>query len=267
MNYSQQLVVVEGLSIPSNTETRMDCPFCLGRNTFSVKTIDGTLSWYCFRASCEAKGKKRKEKNMNDVNAVFNKSNLKKIFYVPDSFKSIYSNAKAVEYLKQNNVIKSMLEGKAEVQYDVRQERIVFLIKNNDKVVGAVGRALSSEIYPKWFMYGDKEIPFVIKGGSSRYNKLHGNNLIIVEDCASACAVSFLLSSMALLGTDFADEYIKYIKDYDKVIIALDRDATTKSFEIVSRLRFNGVDTKVLILENDLKYLNEEEIVHKIYGK
>ena len=62
MNYKQQLAVVEGLFIPSDTQIRMDCPFCNGRNTFSVDTTEGNLNWYCFHASCSAKGKKEGEK-------------------------------------------------------------------------------------------------------------------------------------------------------------------------------------------------------------
>ena len=71
MNYKQQLAVVEGLSLQSDIQTRMDCPFCNGRNTFSVDTTEGNLNWYCFHASCSAKGKKQGEKNMQYVKRVF----------------------------------------------------------------------------------------------------------------------------------------------------------------------------------------------------
>ena len=71
MNYKLQLAVVEGLSLQSDIQTRMDCPFCNGRNTFSVDTTEGNLNWYCFHASCSAKGKKQGEKNMQYVERVF----------------------------------------------------------------------------------------------------------------------------------------------------------------------------------------------------
>ena len=48
MNYKQQLAVIEGLSLPSDTQTRMDCPFCSGKNTLSVDTTENKISWYCF---------------------------------------------------------------------------------------------------------------------------------------------------------------------------------------------------------------------------
>ena len=98
MNYKQQLAVVEGLFIPSDTQIRMDCPFCNGRNTFSVDTTEGNLNWYCFHASCSAKGKKQGEKNMQYVERVFHGNQELHIedvnFKIPDSFQSIYSNEK-----------------------------------------------------------------------------------------------------------------------------------------------------------------------------
>ena len=38
----------------------------------------------------------------------------------------------------------------------------MFLVKNriSHKIVGAVGRALTKEDFPKWFMYGNKDVPF-----------------------------------------------------------------------------------------------------------
>ena len=98
MNYQQQLAVVQGLSVQADTQIRMDCPFCNGRNTFSVDTTEGSLSWYCFHASCSAKGKKQGEKNMQYVERVFHGNKGLHIedvnFRIPDSFQSIYSNEK-----------------------------------------------------------------------------------------------------------------------------------------------------------------------------
>ena len=110
MNYRQQLEVIKGLSIPPDTQTRMDCPFCNGRNTLSIDTTENKLGWYCFHASCNAKGKQEGEKNMQYVERVFhgNKSlHIEDIeFKIPDSFQSIYSNEKAMRWLSNNNLMK-----------------------------------------------------------------------------------------------------------------------------------------------------------------
>ena len=96
MNYQQQLAVVQGLSVQSDTQVRMDCPFCNGKNTFLIDTTEGNLGWYCFHASCSAKGKKQGEKNMQYVERVFHGNKGLHIedinFQIPDSFQSIYSN-------------------------------------------------------------------------------------------------------------------------------------------------------------------------------
>jgi DNA primase len=135
--------------------------------------------------------------------------------------------------------------------YDVKQHRIVFLIKEKEKVKGAIGRGLNSQIYPKWYIYGDKTYPFIC--GDSDIG-------ILVEDCASACAVSHVYSGIALMGTSLPDSFIPILKKkFKKIIVALDRDATTKSFDISNQLRYY-VESEVKILEDDLKYYDEETI-------
>ena len=93
MNYQQQLAVIQGLSVQADTQIRMDCPFCSGKNTLSVDTTDNSLSWYCFHASCNAKGKYQGEKNMQYVEKVFHGNKDLHIedreFQIPDSFQSI----------------------------------------------------------------------------------------------------------------------------------------------------------------------------------
>ena len=144
-----------------------------------------------------------------------------------------------------------MSTGRAKLYYDPRQQRIVFIIRRKDNgIVGAVGRGLSSSVYPKWFLYGDKSYPFVC-GTSDR--------AILVEDCASACAVSSIMTGVALLGTSLPDDYIPVLKEFKKVTVALDRDATSKAFDINQKLCYY-VRSQVKILEEDLKYYDTDQI-------
>ena len=86
------------------------------------------------------------------------------------------------------------------------------------------------------------------------------NQAILVEDCASACAVSHVYSGIALMGTSLPDSFIPILKKkFKKIIVALDRDATTKAFDISNQLRYY-VESEVKILEDDLKYYDEETI-------
>ena len=100
-------------------------------------------------------------------------------------------------------------------------------------------------------MYGGKTYPFIC--GDS-------DTAILVEDCASACAVSGVYTGVALMGTSLPESYIPIIKKkFKKVIVALDRDATTKSFDISEKLKYY-IPTEVRILDDDLKYFDEQKI-------
>ena len=100
-------------------------------------------------------------------------------------------------------------------------------------------------------MYGNKNYPFIC--GDSDIG-------VLVEDCASACAVSHIYSGIALMGTSLTDSYIPVLKKkFKKIIVALDRDATIKAFDISNQLRY-FIETEVKILEDDLKYYNEKKL-------
>lgn len=259
MNYQQQLEVVQNLLIQYDSEIRIDCPFCSHKNTFVVKNDDGTLYWYCFHASCSAKGKQENKLSMQKVYKTFNTEEVKESdkFILPDSFKSIHSNTKALDYLHKNNCWEAMSWGRAEFRYDVRQDRVVFLIKDYDNTRGAIGRGLNSRVYPKWYIYGSKDYPFICG---------QGEDVVLVEDCASACAVSNVMVGMALMGTSYQDKFTPHIPKYRNLYVALDRDATKKSYDIANYLRSIGFDNvKVKMLEDDLKYYSTDKIRKVFY--
>jgi|TARA_R100000406_G_scaffold37778_1_gene25108 hypothetical protein len=265
LNYKQQLAVVEGLFVPPDSQIRMDCPFCKNKNTLSVDTTENKLSWYCFHASCSAKGKKDGEKNMDYVVKVFTGSgsfcNQSNEFETPDSFQSIFSNKKAMNYLHKNNCWEAWAWHRAEIKYDVKQDRVVFLVRNrhSNKIVGAVGRGLNKNVYPKWFMYGNKDVPF--KSGNC-------DDAVIVEDCPSACAVSNILTGIAIMGTSLKEVHKSHLRPYKNLYICLDRDATTKAYDMAKDLRSSGFDNVIVKpLTDDLKYYNTDEIKEMFYDR
>ena len=220
MNFSQQLSLIKTLVPSGEVNTRMDCPFCSGTNTLTIKRENADLFWYCFHASCSVKGKHVGEMTMEQIyETVVMKEKEKakeKDFIIPKSFVSVFSTDKCTNYLKKHHCMESY-----------------------------------SEVYPKWFMYGSKTYPFIC--GSS-------DTAVLVEDCASACAVSEVHTGVALMGTSLPDSYIPVLKKkFKKVIVALDRDATTKAFDISNQLRYY-MDTEVKILEDDLKYFDKPQI-------
>ena len=180
---------------------------------------------------------------------------------VADAFKIVHANNKALQYLHENNCWEACMWGRAGIKYDVKQDRVVFLVKNPDtnKYAGAIGRGLSSKVYPKWYMYGNKDIPF--KCGEC-------NDAVIVEDCPSACAVSNILTGIAIMGTKLKEVQKSHLKPYKDLYICLDRDATTKAYDMAKDLRSSGFENVIVKpLEDDLKYYNTEQIREIFYDR
>jgi len=268
MDYKYQMKIINGMAVQPNTDVRIDCPFCFHSNTFTLKNIDGKIMWNCFHASCNAKGKISRDMSPEELKKFLSseelslqnkmKSNNKIKWNPPDYFTSVYSCNRALNYVKNNNCLDAMQKGLAKIMYDPRRDRVVFLIKEQNKVINAIGRAITSDNYPKWYVYGKKSNPFVC--GNHR-------DAVLVEDCASACAVSNVITGIALLGTSLPEEYIPYLKKYNKVLIAFDRDATVKALDLSSRLCYNVSNVQVILLEDDLKYFDENKIREILYEK
>ena len=65
-------------------------------------------------------------------------------------------------------------------------------------------------------------------------------------------SISNLAVGISLMGTSLLDEHIDVIKQFKKVYIALDKDATGKAILMMKKLR-NYVPTKLIVLNKDLK--------------
>lgn len=252
MNYAWLKTFVEDLAIQPNGRLRMDCPVCTKKNTFSV-TDDGFSRMYnCFYANCDAKGSTKLRLTKTNSRVAFRNPNnmVTKMgdikFELPTNFVPLTRSDKAVRYAHTVNSYSAYTEGRVTLLYDVRQDRVVFVVKHNRKTVDAVGRSLGDK-KPKWYRYGKSHYPFVCG---------HSSKAFIVEDCASACSISDITTGIALLGTDMLPQHLDIIKKYDKIIVALDKDATSKACTIARQLS-QHVDTQVAFLQDDLKNLKD----------
>jgi len=244
---------VESLSIPPHGRFRSDCPLCGKPNTFSVTDNNFERLWYCFHADCNTKGATGVSLTKDNSSQAFVKRQIKQEvtkvdFVVPDTFVSLSRNIHAENYVKKVQSYDAYLDGLADIRYDFQRDRVVYLVKEADKVIDATGRALSNS-KPKWLRYGTSKMPFVC--GLT-------DNLFVVEDCPSACSVSNIVTGMALMGTSLLDSHIQVIQNYKKIFVALDKDATRKAVDIVRHLS-NYVPTKLVVLKKDLKNMEREE--------
>ena len=239
---------VGNLHIVHNGRYRGDCPLCGRVNTFSVTDTGFERLWYCFHADCHAKGSTGVQLTKENSKVAFKEkitsTETNDEFEIPDTFVSLSRSKQAEEYVKSVGSYEAYLSGLADIRYDLQQDRVVYLVKSlsNGRVVDATGRSLTDR-KPKWRRYGNSKYPFVC--GESRY-------VCIVEDCPSACSVSNSVKGLAIMGTTLLDEHVDVIKQFKKVYIALDKDATGKAILMMKKLR-NYVPTKMIVLNKDLK--------------
>ena len=253
MDYRYQLNKIQELNVGLGQSYRGDCVFCLNRNTLSVRHENGRLVWNCFHANCTAKGMTDSELRAEDLDKFINPSKTEpsKEFVIPKHFVTVFGNNKAREYLESFGIS----DTEARLMYDVKQNRLVFLVEDNGMVVGAVGRMLHpySNTAPKWYKYGTPPVPFIV--GTNKYVGF------IVEDCISACKVALAgFTGIALMGTSIPDNFVSPIVDrIDRAFICLDRDATEKSFKLRDCLS-HVIPTQIKMIDKDLKWLSVEEL-------
>ena len=247
---------VEGLDIVPNTKYRSDCPVCAKKNTFSVTDNGTQRMWFCFHADCNVSGRTGVTLSRMSASTVFERSaivapssRISNTYEIPDTFVSVSRRVEAESYLRKVGAYDAYLSGAADIRYDVRMNRVVFLIQDGRKVVDAAGRSLDGR-GPKWYRYGSSRSPFVSSAGTSV--------ACVVEDCASACSVCGVVSGVALLGTNLLTEHIEVLKQYDRVFVALDKDATDKAITMVRTLH-SHVPTRLMVLHTDLKNMEKDE--------
>lgn len=244
---------VESLDIPALGRYRSDCPVCGKSNTFSV-TDDGLQRlWYCFHADCNVKGRTGVTLTKDFAKHALSRKHEPPSthtckFELPDTFVSLSRNVDAELYVRSVNAYDAYLSGRADIRYDFKRNRVAYIVKDGRDIVDAAGRSIDGR-KPKWYRYGNSKQPFVCGDGDTCF---------VVEDCASACAVSNLTTGVALLGTNLLPEHADTLKKFKKVNIALDKDATDKALDMVRTLH-TIVHTKLVILTQDLKNMKGQE--------
>lgn len=255
---------VESLDLADGQRHRGKCPSCHRGNTFTATNDMGKLLWNCYANSCNLSGttrinmtveeiRKRMDSNFKiDTDKAFAGLNVAKPtqFVLPESVVKGTKQNILDEYCNKYGIDSHELS----LHYDVKEDRIVFPMFLEGKMVDAIGRAVDSKVIPKWKRYGSEADGFI-----------RGNCTIavIVEDCTSASVVETLgLTGVAILGTTINQNHIQGLKNYKKVIVALDPDAAPKTIEYTRKLKANGIDAFALKLLDDIKYRRAEDIAY-----
>ena len=247
---------IESLDIQPMGRYRSDCPVCGKPNTFSV-TDDGLQRlWYCFHADCNVSGRTGITLSKQYASRVFSRSQTdvpvprtSNTYEVPNTFVSLSRNLDAELYVRSVHAYDAYIAGRADIRYDFRTGRVVYLVKHEGKVVDAVGRSINGKGV-KWYRYGNSDVPFMVGTGK--------RIACVVEDAASACSVSNIITGVAILGTNLLDKHIQHLSYYQKIFVALDKDATDKALDMV-KILCRKVPTRLMVLDRDLKNMTNEE--------
>ena len=236
---------LKNLNLNVNEAVRIDCPICFHKKTFSALNSGDQIVYNCFHADCSIKGRARSDLSKRLFQQV-EKEKEPEIFYYRNHWEERLENKDYREYVTHYD----LQDYYHIIRYDRHTHRAVFLVKKDDKLVDAVGRALYKNKKPKWYRYGNSGYPFV--AGKS-------DTAILVEDVVSALTLSKFCTGIALLGTNILQSHIDVLKQYKKVGVALDKDASKKAIKILDDLALD-MNVKFLLLEEDIKEMLDEDI-------
>ena len=241
--------IVSDLHLSNGDTKRMNCPECGGTKTFTVTNNMGSLVWNCYKVSCTVSGGTRVQLSVDDIRAGFAGAEkfADEAFELPNYI---------VPHKNKRSVLSFCFRYKLDpdelgVMYDVKDDRIVFPVVHDGKIVDATGRAIGKRL-PKWKRYGNSGLP---------YTAGCGKVAIVVEDCVSAAVVGYgSFVGVALLGTSLQEAHKGYLAQFSTAIIALDPDALPKTLQMAKELRGYVNDVRVLKLTDDLKYRNPTDM-------
>lgn len=251
-SYQDQVSIVKDIRIKEDESKRIICPFCMGINSFTLSNKDGDIVWNCYRASCTARGVYRGVGSVASLRRRLDKSTEESLPIknpIPSVLSNIENHKFVMDWLQRNNCLSEAIQKKVIIKYSPKERRVLFFYPDE---VGALGRTLIPGHLPKWKQFGDTSKVFV--AGT-------GNHAVLVEDCASAVSVSRLenVIGISISGTNLSTKQKQTLQNYNKVTIALDKDAARKSSKLVSQL-FPFTKIATTLIDRDLKHLTLKEL-------
>lgn len=243
---------VDSLDLKAGQSYRGTCPACKRPKTFTATNDNGRVVWNCYSNSCSISGATATYLSVDDVRKLMGKeyfhNDLPTDFNLPDWVIVDYKKPYLISLCEKYKLDPHWLD----LRYDIREDRVVFPVRIEGRLVDAVGRAGHPDVQPKWRRYGAARAPY-IAGDSSV--------AVVVEDCISAAVVDTLgATGFALLGTALLQEHKDILAKYRKVVVALDPDAMMKTIGFTRELKASGINAIAFSLEDDIKYRMTDDI-------
>jgi len=235
---------------------RGNCPFCGGKNTFTANIDTGVLRYNCYKLGCDVGGQFDTDMTAAEIRRHMNPEPVIKAeaqtMEIPEYM--VYPTAQD-EFGRLWRFMRRWGISSRDIMYDVKSERAVFPIKKDGRIIDAIGRAIGPNTYPKWYRYTGLADYFTIG---------EGRTLLVVEDVISSIVAwqEFPnITAMAILGTQLTAAHMEKISEYDKIVVALDPDAMSKTLEYKRVIEsWTGIKAIAFKLEDDIKYRLDNDI-------
>ena len=250
---------VNDLSLTEGERYRGDCPVCRGRNTFTAIQELGDIKYNCFKLGCTVGGIYGTDMTAAEIHRRLEEQQMKRAYTNIKKEKETmeippYVVSPKAQHTKHQRFVRRWGIAMGDTMYDVKDERVVFPIKQDGRIIDAIGRAVGTK-HPKWYRY---------TGEADYYTVGSGKTLLIVEDVLSAIIATQELpyiTAMAILGTSLSPKHMQKIGEYNRIIIALDPDAIGKTVEYRREIElWTGNKTTAMNLLDDIKYKMDEDI-------
>lgn len=259
--------VGEGLAL-GQSASGLVCPDCKGgRNrdkSFVVTRTETGYLYVCHRASCSVAGYVGRFEDSGGLLVRGHTPGKCPQRTQSRTFSGTLAEIpqRIQDFLQENYCIGPERSVRGRLKWCVEDERLWMPCIRWDGVeTGAQARKLDGT-KPKVLSYRDGDRP-----GLAWYVPEKAKNfpaVLVVEDQLSALRASEFVPSVALLGTHLSwDRITELATVTNKIHLALDKDATTKSYDY--RKKFGAyLDIRVVALEKDLKNLTPKELEDKL---
>ena len=251
----KSIIVLLATDLPSGATVHETCPTCEGGSTREkslaiTRNEDNSLVWVCHRATCSERGGTSKgstnlikvasqapkprakfdgvteplgEKHLERIQELWGISEPPYWYYAPERNR-VAMSIRSPKYVHRGWVLRDIW-GRSPVK------ALTYIDEGQEAI--------------SWYKHPDPNAPCVV-----------------VEDIPSAVRAARYATAVALLGTKMGLSRAQELAEHGagRLVLALDQDVTSKSFELAKRYALLWDDVTVLPLERDLKDMQEEEL-------
>lgn len=244
------------------TSKREVCPACKGgsskEKTFSVTRRDDLLLWNCFRASCPCSGYVSCDSGL--ARKDFSPRKRTRVQVATEEL-----GEELTLYLSGRFGVPDSSLSLADLSWtgecgNAYERRVAYPIYGPDsRPRGAVFRSYEGRTPKSLTQLNDGAL------GMAWYKWVRSSKiLVLTEDQMSAIKLAPHYHAAALLGTELTDAKVAELRsqNYERIYLALDRDATMEALRSQHRLRNELPNLLVLPLPKDVKDMDEQDLTN-----